>query len=286
MKPFQALNNLRQTTPGNAKAVSNLSHLDMPDNAERLTIVWMYPDVLTLEGGRGDLMAMFNVACLLGLPIEIVKCRKLTDTVPFSDTGIVFFPPGDLACMADICKALLPQGDRFARYADKGGHVVAIGGSGSLLAKSTQRVDGTAFDGLGLLDMTLTERNEIFGDDLWLTLRGSGREMIATQIQRCDVTLAKGQAPFADTRYGRGNDGGGLEGARSQNVIFTQALGPALARNPLVCADLLLAAAERMGITPAKTELDPEDIAFETEALNDLRTFIKKKIAGEIVPQD
>ena len=286
MKPFEILNAVRQSTPGNAGSVSNLSHLDMPDSAERLTVVWMYPDVLTLEGGRGDLMALFNTASLLGLPFEIVKCRRLTDPIPVSDTGIIFFPPGDLAGMADICAALLPQRSRLEAFAKKSGHIVAIGGSGSVLAKSTRLADGTVFEGLGLLDMTLTERDEIFGDDLWLTVRDSEREMIATQIQRCDVALAKDQAPFADVRYGRGNDGGKLEGARTGNVIFTHALGPALARNPLVCADLLLAAAERMGITPAKTELAPEDIAFETEALNDLRTFIKKKIAGEIVPQD
>ena len=286
MKPFEILNAARQSTKGKAGSISNLSYLDMPDNAERLTAVWMYPDVLTLEGGRGDLTAMFNIASLLGLPFEIVKCRSLTDRVPMSDTGMIFFPPGDLAAMADICAALMPQRSRLESFAKKGGHIIAIGGSGSILAKTTRLADGTVFEGLGLLDMTLTERDEIFGDDLWLTVRGSKREMIATQIQRCDVALAKDQAPFADVRYGRGNDGGKLEGARTQNVIFTHALGPALVRTPLVCADLLLDAAKRMGITPAKTELASEDIAFENEALDDLRTFIKKKIAGEIVPQD
>ena len=67
------------------------------------------------------------------------------------------------------------------------------------------------------------------------------------QIQMMDVFLAEGQPPFGETIYGYGNNGKGAEGAVKGGVIFTNALGPVLVKNPWLTLGLINKALARKG---------------------------------------
>lgn len=261
--------------------LSNHAVLGAAENARGIRVAWMYPDVLNLHGGRGDLMAIMHFACLLDVPCEIRRVDALTEEIPFDWADLLYFTSGDLSAMADINRALVPQAEAFRAFAARGGMIVAIGSSGSALAKKTTFRDGSVSEGTGLLNMEMTQRTNSFGDDLWLET-ADGLEILATQVTMTDVTLGEGQAPFGKLLYGRGNCGDGLEGAQSGGVIFTHCLGPVLTKNPRFTEWLIKRCASAAGLDVAERTLTEDQIGFELAALEDVRTFVNKKRNGEI----
>ena len=260
-------------------SLNNLEILGLCADTPRLRVFWMYPDILSLHGGRGDLMALLRFATVAKLPMEIHRKMNLSETIDLESADLLYFCCGDLACVPDVVKALEPQVAELRAFADSGRMIVANGSSGAILAKELRTLGGPTVPGLGLLDMRFTERSSIHGDDLWLDAI-DGVEVIGNEISRANVTLGAGQAPFGTVRYGRGNCGDGFEGAVTKNVISTGCLGPVLVRNPALAMALLRRAAEAAGLDtdPRQFLLKPTDIATETLGILDAQAFISKKM--------
>ena len=259
--------------------IDNLEALGLPDGAPRLRIAWMYPDVLSLHGGRGDLMALLRFATMARLPVEIRRVSRLADPLELERTDFLYFCCGDLSCMPDLIAALAPCRGELMEFAAAGKLIVANGSSGAILARQLRLQNGTEVEGLGLLDMRWTERNSVYGDDLWMQTAG-GVEVIGNEIKLADVTLEEGQAPFAALRYGRGNCGDGYEGAATGSVLYTGCLGPVLVRNPALAMALLHRGAQAAGlwVEPAQFVPDPSDIAMEEQGLAQARVFLTNKM--------
>ena len=49
---FRIYNEIRKNTKGHESVLSNLDGLGLDDNTRALHILWMYPDVLNVFGGR------------------------------------------------------------------------------------------------------------------------------------------------------------------------------------------------------------------------------------------
>lgn len=258
--------------------ISNLEVLNLPAGAKRLRVLWMYPDILSLHGGRGDMMALLRFATSAGLPIEIRRIEQLTDPVPLDQADMLYFCCGDLDCMPDVIKALEPKKPDLQAFA-AARTLVANGSSGAVLARQLHLLDGSTIPGLGLLGMIWTERRSVYGDDLWLDAI-DGTEVIGNEIKLADVTLDPGQQPFGTVRYGRGNCGDGYEGAVTGNVIYTGCLGPVLVRNPSLAMALLRRGAMAAGLPVEHMQFvpDPSDIFMEQRGLADAKAFISKKM--------
>ena len=199
-------------------------------------IGWMYPDCLNLHGERGSVQAFERIGTQMGLDMKIRRIEDFDDPIPFDDLDLLFFAPGEITCLEFIRPAMERQRAGLEGYLARGGWIIAVGTSGLLLGKTTRREDGSVFEGLGLLDMTAGEREFVWGDDLHFRLRDSKMEIFGSQIQMADVQAA---VPLGDVLYGRGNNAGGAEGARSGNVLFTNCLGPVFVKNPWWTADIL-----------------------------------------------
>ncbi len=281
MEKFSMFNNIRAGASRGDALVSNVGALGLPEGTRPVRVLWMYPDVLNLHGGRGDLMALLHYSCLLGLPCEIRRINGFSDDFPFDAADLIWFPSGDLSVMKDVCAALAPHAGGFRAFAQKGGYVFAVASSGAVLAKRTVWLDGGVTEGMGLLDMEFTQRERPHGDDLLVDIP-QGLRIVATQIQMADCTLLDGQAPFGSVVYGRGNNGGGTEGARTGNAVFTNCLGPVLTKNPRLTESILKNCASAAGMDVSGLTLKDEDIALETAAAEDVKAFVQKKIDGQI----
>ncbi|MGX8775144.1 MAG: hypothetical protein ACSW8G_08830 [Bacillota bacterium] len=280
MAEFDKLNRTRNRFDRKSDTLTNASEVTGESGFRCLHILWLYPDVLNIHGGRGDVMGLLHVCDLLNIPVEIRRSDDLNEDENWSWPHIVYMTAGELKCVDKVAAALIRQEEGIREFISRGGFLIANGSSGAALAKSTEFLDGTVVEGTGLLDMTWKERESVWGDDIWVRTE-DGLDVIGNQIQVADVTLGKGQSPFGLVIYGRGNNGAGDEGAVSGSVIYTGILGPLITKNPRLAARIIEGAANLAEVEIGRG-LDPADIDIEEKSAEHIKAFMKAKMK----PQD
>jgi CobQ-like glutamine amidotransferase family enzyme len=220
-----------------------------PAGESALRIVWLYPDLLSTYGDRGNLLILARRADLRGLPVEAVEVRS-DQPVP-TRADIYLLGGGEDGPQALAAQRLNADGG-LRRAVDHRAVVFTVC-AGYQLMGSSFFAKGEKHAGLGLLDVA-SDRGpsravgELAGEvdpELGLpTLTGFENHGGRTHV-------GPGAKPLAGVTAGIGNDGR-TEGAWSGSVIGTYSHGPALARNPAL-ADLLLAWAT------GQQRLDPVD---------------------------
>ncbi|MBQ6582808.1 MAG: hypothetical protein IJH77_03150 [Mogibacterium sp.] len=236
-------------------------------------ITWYCPDMLNLHGDRGNLMALTRIAGIVGLEPKLHRIDDRKDPVPWEETDILFFNPGEVRTVAYLADALGRQREQLRRYVEEDGVLVAIGTSGAAFGNRMRRLSGEEFEGLGILDMECREREGILGDDIVIRIPESGMELSGIQIQLIDAEVAE-QAVLGEVLYGYGNQGyeHGCEGARYRNVFYTNLLGPVLVRNPWWGEELIRLAMRRRGI-PVPEDLPEDRYALEQKSHACVRSY-------------
>ena len=200
----------------------------------KLTVGWMYPNLLNLHGERGSIQALAEIGKKMGIDIEIIRIEDFDDPIPFQDLDFMIFLPGEIASFYHLIPAL--QNDGLKSYLENDGYLLALGTSGLMFGKSIIREDGSCLQGLGYLDMTAKERKFVWGDDLHFRINDTKQEIIGSQIQMADVDA---KHPLGTTLYGMGNNNTGTEGARWKNLIYTNCMGPLFLKNPWFAETIL-----------------------------------------------
>jgi lipid II isoglutaminyl synthase (glutamine-hydrolysing) len=202
-----------------------------------LRLVWVYPDLLSTYGDRGNLLMLERRARLRGIPVEVTEVN--------SDQGVP--RDGDVYLMGggeDLPQTLAARrllADRgLHEAASRGAVVFAVCAGYQMLGMEFGGADDAPVEGLGLLDIRSGrgERRavgEIVADvDPGLNV---GR-LTGFENHQGVTRLGPRVRPLATTALGTGN-GDGTEGAYAGRVLGTYLHGPALVRNPNL-ADLLL----------------------------------------------
>ena len=234
----------------------------------KITVGWMYPNLLNLHGERGSVQALERIGKRMGIEVEILRIEDFSDPIPFEKLDLMMFLPGEIASFYHLIPALQNAG--IAEDLNAGGHLVAIGTSGLIFGKTITREDGSTLEGLGSLDMTAKERKYVWGDDLHLKLNDSDLELIGSQIQMTDVDAKE---PLATTLYGKGNNNTGTDGARWNNLIYTNCLGPLFVKNPWFAESILNEILVKKGLEAVTCE--PDEIA--KQSFQSTLRFIKEK---------
>jgi hypothetical protein len=198
--------------------------------------VWIYPDLLSTYGDRGNLLILARRADLRGLPVESAEIRS--DQALPADGDIYLLGGGEDGPQALAAQRLIADGG-LHRAVDRGATVFAVC-AGYQLVGSSFFAKGAKCAGLDMLDL-YSDRGpsravgELAGDiDPELGLP----PLTGFENHGGRTHLGEGVKPLATTRVGIGNDGK-TEGAWLGKVLGTYSHGPALARNPHL-ADLLL----------------------------------------------
>ena len=209
----------------------------------KITVGWMYPNLLNLHGERGSVQALVEIGKQIGIEVEVLRIEDFDDTVSFKNFDLLMFLPGEITTMNQIIPAL--QNSAIGAYLEQGGFALALGTSGLMFGKSILREDGSTVTGLGLLDMTAKERKFVFGDDFHFRLNNSQMELAGAQIQMADV---ESSSPLGTVIYGMGNNGSGAEGARWNNLIYTNCTGPLFVKNPWFAEQILKEVMAKKGV--------------------------------------
>lgn len=228
-----------------------------PDSA--LRVVWIYPDLLSTYGDRGNMLILARRADLRGLPVETVEVRS-DEAVP-TNGDIYLLGGGEDGPQALAAQRL--NADRGLHAAVERRAVVFCVCAGYQLLGGSFYAKGAKHAGLDLLDIA-SDRGptravgELAGDidpSLGLpTLTGFENHGGRTHV-------GPGARPLARVTAGIGNDGH-TEGAWQGSVLGTYSHGPALSRNPAL-ADLLLSWATGL------ERLDPIDDTWPDRLRNE-----------------
>jgi len=252
----------------------------MSDANRQLNILWLWPDILNLHGDRGNVMALVRVCGLYGIEAGVTRVTRLADDFDPALADIAVLNAGELAVMPQVIGALAKRFTDLKAWIETGGVLFATGTTGAVLGAQTRRIDGSYIFGTGLLGMECVERKEALGDDLIFRLPND-MTVYGTQIQMMDIALTAGQQPLGETVYGYGNNGEKAEGAVQDNVIFTNALGPVLVKNPWLTLELINRALARRDsgdrADPEPLVFDPDLFGLELASAEAIKLFNEKK---------
>ncbi len=201
-----------------------------------LRIVWIYPDLLSTYGDRGNMLILARRAALRGIPVETIEVRS--DRAMPATADIYLIGGGEDGPQALAAQRLIADGG-LHRAVNQGAAVLAVCAGYQLFGHSFF-AKGAKCAGLGLLDLT-SDRGEtravgeIRGD---VDPRLGLPPLTGFENHGGRTHLGPGVSPLARVTAGIGNDGL-TEGAWRGKILGTYSHGPALARNPAM-ADLLL----------------------------------------------
>ncbi len=202
-----------------------------------LRLVWVYPDLLSTYGDRGNALVLERRARLRGIPVEIIEINS--DQQVARDGDIYLMGGGEDLPQTLATRRLLADGG-LHEAASRGAVVFAVCAGYQMLGVEFGGADDAPVRGLGLLDIRSGRGDrravgEIVADvDPGLNV---GR-LTGFENHQGVTWLGPRVRPLARTSLGTGN-GDGTEGAYAGRVLGTYLHGPALVRNPAL-ADLLL----------------------------------------------
>ena len=208
-----------------------------PASESRLRLVWVYPDLLSTYGDRGNLLVLQRRAQLRGIDVEAVEVNA-DQAVPTA--GDIYLMGGGEDLPQILAARRLAADGGLQAAAARGAVVFAVCAGYQVLGTQFGGVEGEPVAGLGVLDISSGRGSQ----------RGVG-EIVADVDPELGVdrltgfenhqgvtVIGPGARPLARVTLGVGN-GDGTEGAYAGRVLGTYLHGPVLVRNPGL-ADLLL----------------------------------------------
>jgi lipid II isoglutaminyl synthase (glutamine-hydrolysing) len=202
-----------------------------------LRLVWVYPDLLSTYGDRGNLLILARRAKLRGLAVEPVLVNA---NEPVPRQGDIYLMGGGEDLPQILAARRLRADGGLAAAAKQGCVVFAVCAGYQLLGDEFGGEEGQPVPGLGILDMRSARGSrrgvgEIMADvDPALAVP----PLTGFENHQGITRLGPAAAPLARVTIGVGN-GDGTEGAYAGRVLGTYLHGPVLVRNPAL-ADLLL----------------------------------------------
>jgi CobQ-like glutamine amidotransferase family enzyme len=200
-------------------------------------LVWVYPDLLSTYGDRGNLLVLARRARLRGFGVEIAEVNS-DQRVP-ADGDIYLLGGGEDLPQVLAARRLSADGGLPAA-ARRGAVIFAVCAGYQIIGTEFGGAEGEQVPGLGLLDIR-SGRGERRGvgeitADVDPALRVA--QLTGFENHQGVTRRGPGAKPLAAVLTGVGN-GDGTEGAYCGRVVGTYLHGPALVRNPGL-ADLLL----------------------------------------------
>ncbi|WP_354638652.1 type 1 glutamine amidotransferase [Kitasatospora camelliae] len=219
-----------------------------------LRLVWVYPDLLSTYGDRGNALVVERRARQRGLGVTRIDVRS-DQSVPTS--GDIYLIGGGEDRPQRLAAERLRNDGGLVRAAENGAIIFSVCAGFQILGHEFINDLGEREQGLGLLDVR--------------TVRGEGARCVGDVLADVDPKLGLPQltgfenhqgvthlgpdaTPLATVKVGRGNGtGDGTEGAWRDTVFGTYLHGPVMARNPAVADMLIKLALDVNALPPADT---------------------------------
>lgn len=231
-----------------------------------IKIAWLYPDLMSTYGDRGNVMVLAKRCAWRGIKAEIVPVTLETSTAALSSCDIVFMGGAqDRQQKLAGNDFLNHKGPVVKKMVEKGTPALFVCAAYQFVGKFYKPYQGDPIPGAGIWDL-FTEHpgdqaKRLIGNTVAEIINPpelKGTIMVGFENHGGHTTLGPSMKPLARVIKGGGNNGNdGFEGATYKNSIGSYFHGPLLPKNPAI-ADWL--------ISRVAGELAPLDDALELRA--------------------
>jgi CobQ-like glutamine amidotransferase family enzyme len=217
----------------------------------KLTVGWLYSDLMNIYGDRGNILTLLKRAEWHGLEPKLVELGRGPST-EMQDVDVFFFGGGQDREQALIYEDLRThKQSQLETAVEEGAQVLAVCGGYQLLGHYYQTADGQKFDGIGLIDVTTNagKRRSIGDVVVQTTIEGLTPSTLVGFENHSGRTYLGPQAkPLGKILRGKGNNGSDrTEGCVQGGVIGTYLHGSLLPKNPHLADYLIQKALSRRG---------------------------------------
>jgi CobQ-like glutamine amidotransferase family enzyme len=233
---------------------------DMTRDGDRLTIGWLYPDLMNIYGDRGNILTLQQRARWRGLDARVLELGKGSHA-GIADVDVFFFGGGQDREQALVYDDLLEtKAVHLAAAVQEGAAVLAVCGGYQLLGHYYEAATGEHLPGIGLMDVrTEAGGTRCIGDVVVETSESLGltpRTLVGFENHSGRTLLGEGVQPLGRVVRGAGNNGeDGTEGAVCGSLVGTYLHGSLLPKNPHL-ADWIIGRALRRGLEPLDDGLE------------------------------
>jgi CobQ-like glutamine amidotransferase family enzyme len=209
-----------------------------------LRIAHLYPDLMSIYGDRGNVLALTQRARWRDIAVEV---RAYTAGMTFdADWPDLYFFGGGQDIGQDIVGADLmgPNGDAVRRSIAGGAAAFLVCGGYQLFGSEYLPEEGAPIPGLGVIDVrTKAGKQRFVGNLVAETPEGV---LVGFENHSGRTYLGSKAAPLGAVLVGHGNNGEDrTEGAIQGKIVGTYSHGSCLPKNPWLADKLLAWALER-----------------------------------------
>ena len=245
----------------------------------KLTIGWLYPDLMSIYGDRGNIMALFHRAQLRDITVTVKPISLYAPLIDLKSSDILFMGGAQDRQQTIVAKDLESKKETLKEMIEGGVPGAYICGGYQFLGNYYKEADGTQIEQLGLLDFYTENPGEgekrCVGNIVIESAKLTGESCLLVGFENHGgrTYLGKGLESLGKVVKGCGNNGrDGTEGLLYKNTIGSYFHGPILPKNPEVTDWLLTKALEKK--YKSHIRLQPLDDSIEIQA----RTAIIKKV--------
>ncbi|MCL5113860.1 MAG: glutamine amidotransferase [Patescibacteria group bacterium] len=249
-----------------------------------LTIGWLYPDLMSTYGDRGNIIVLTKRCEDRGIKVNLEKISLEADKNKIKELDLIFMGGAQDKQQEIVNKDLIEnKGSLLKRAIEDEIPSLFICGAYQFLGKYYKTAEGHKIPGLNIFPIYTENPGEnvkrLIGNII-IEIRNSKLEIrnfvVGFENHGGRTYLLNGAEPFAQIAYGFGNnDKDKTEGVIYKNAIGTYLHGPILPKNPQI-ADFLIEKAlfKKYG---KKIELEKLDDSIEKKARE---VVVKKYLSG------
>lgn len=226
-------------------------------NSYKLTIAWLYPDLMSTYGDRGNIFVLKKRCEWRGFEVSIIPIDQTTNDQKLKTIDLIFGGGSQDREQEIVMRDLHgKKGNILKGLVEKNVPALFVCGSPQLMGKYYEPAEGKRIEGLGIFDMESKHpgphARRLIGNTVaevnWENLNihdsrftnHESKYIVGFENHGGRTYLGEKSKSFARVIYGNGNNAeDSTEGVVYKNAIGCYFHGPLLPKNPVV-ADFLI----------------------------------------------
>lgn len=236
----------------------------------KLTIGWLYPDLMSTYGDRGNIFSLKKRCEWRGIDVHILRIDQQTPVEELANVDFLFGGGAQDREQEIVMRDLIKKQKVVRDMIERGIPALFVCGSPQIMGRYYEPAEGKRIEGLGIFDIVTihpgNHKPRLIGNTVADPLgEFVGEYIVGFENHGGRTYLGKSASPFAKVVRGFGNNGeDGTEGVVYKNAVGCYFHGPFLPKNPKI-ADIFIQKALQKKYKK-EIELTPIDDLLEQKA--------------------